>query len=1097
MDKLTEAEEKGKIRQIGDYKLEGKLGQGAMGIVFKATDVRINRPVALKVLSPTISQNERSVQRFFREARTAGRLQHPNIVKVYDMGQSPEGYFYLAMEFVEGESLARRIRTEKALDPRKATEVVLNVARGLQHAESVGMVHRDIKPENILIDKDGTPKIVDFGLAKTHEDPTVTQAGGVIGTPHYMSPEQAEGREGIDVRADIYSLGATYYHAVVGKTPFQGETVGVIMSKQINEPPPQAHEHNVMISKHISWVILKMMAKRVEDRYQTTAELIGDLEKLLRGESPDVSPRDQLATLAERRRKGAPARGAAAPRKTGVLAVMATAAGLLLIAGAVYILVRPGTKQEKTAISSANDLKPEKPLGTVDSDLRKKWGLPDLETREQDANSALKEAEAYATENPADFQGQIKRYQDLVSDFQGTNAANKAKEAMTVTQLRWDAEAKSAFDGLKQEADALVSKNEYSKAIAVWERFPKELANDAYAANVEKEKNGGRQAAEEAFGKLKEESRKLAEEGKFEAARDALKPALAFGIDTVTNEAETEIAELERRGEEEKGKVHEKAALALEDLVPKIRPLLEARDYPGALQALESQKQQQADLPVEAVKELQTFIDPLAKFWKAVEEGSMKLKKGEPFSVRGTKGTVLRCEGGKIVVDAGGAEVGRKLMDLNASEAISLAHKTLDQNSGDAQLQLALFLVSDKEAAVEAARQHFDAAAEKGTDVQPYQRVFEMLEQRAAEEAAEAKPKKGEKPGTESTAKTKTRTQAEIVAAIEAAGKSRPEWWAWVPMADYPRSLDLRWPKPSGGWDARQNVGQYLWSIVYQDPALWEGGAKLVHHVLELNKNDPEVRQRALLSLADMYANLLEDHARGAFYYRQAKGSGDVASYGLASLAYCYWKLGSKKLAAEVLSSIPKDPHLDCFIRLCADMGLQQKALDIASEVAKNGMPDIAYLAAGHACRRAGKYKQAADFYKKVLTLDRGEASNRFDRNRDFAEASLGTLKCFESLDISKLPDGAYRDSCTVFNSRVVVEVVLKGGKIAECKVLQSPPNSFRAVFLTTPRQIVEKNGIKTMDVYSPAPVMTDALLNAVAWALGQAEKSKEAREGE
>ena len=179
-----------KGQKIGGYQLDERIGKGGMGLVFKAKQTSTDRWVALKVLSPKLSKNQIYTSRFLREAQSAGKLNHANIVSAIDAGQA-DGYFYFAMELVEGETLKASIKRQGFLDERRALEITYYIAHGLEHAHLNGLIHRDIKPDNILLDNDGIPKLADFGLAKAPDDTTVTQAGTIIGTPDYISPEQA------------------------------------------------------------------------------------------------------------------------------------------------------------------------------------------------------------------------------------------------------------------------------------------------------------------------------------------------------------------------------------------------------------------------------------------------------------------------------------------------------------------------------------------------------------------------------------------------------------------------------------------------------------------------------------------------------------------------------------------------------------------------------------------------------------------------------------------------------------------------------------------------------------------------------------------
>jgi serine/threonine protein kinase len=275
-------------RRIGDFLLLKKLGQGAMGAVYLARQVSLQRDVALKVLPPELAEDQDFLERFRREAKAAARLNHPNIVMAYDVGVA-EGFHYIAMELVDGQDLEDELRNtaQHYLASAKILEIAESIARALQAAHRMGIVHRDIKPANILQSRDGVFKLADMGLAAVAGlDERLTMAGQAVGTPYYISPEQALGEAKIDVRADIYGLGATLYHLATGYLPFRGETAAEVMACHIRETLEPPSEAEPAVPKAISRLIEKMMAKLPEDRHQTPEELLDDIEGVKRGEVP-------------------------------------------------------------------------------------------------------------------------------------------------------------------------------------------------------------------------------------------------------------------------------------------------------------------------------------------------------------------------------------------------------------------------------------------------------------------------------------------------------------------------------------------------------------------------------------------------------------------------------------------------------------------------------------------------------------------------------------------------------------------------------------------------------------------------------------------
>ncbi len=285
-EQAEEAKKKEKTVVIGGYEVISRLGKGQMGAVYKARQVSLDRIVALKVLPTRLAGDKRYMQRFMREAKAAGRLNHPNIVTAVDFGES-DGLYYYAMDYVEGLNARDILEEEGKLGEDEALAITLQMARALQHAYENNIIHRDVKPENIMVDSEGRARLCDLGLAReANEDGALTQAGIVLGTPYYVSPEQAEGRRDLDTRSDIYSLGVTLYHMVTGHVPFRGNTGPAIMVKHITEKMPDPREFNPDLSNGTVHLIKKMTAKNREQRYQTPEELISDIERVVAGERP-------------------------------------------------------------------------------------------------------------------------------------------------------------------------------------------------------------------------------------------------------------------------------------------------------------------------------------------------------------------------------------------------------------------------------------------------------------------------------------------------------------------------------------------------------------------------------------------------------------------------------------------------------------------------------------------------------------------------------------------------------------------------------------------------------------------------------------------
>ena len=297
VEKITSAQKSGGIQQLGIYKLLKKLGEGGMGAVYLADDTVANRKVALKVLSKKAASDANFLDRFKREAKAAGTLKHTNIVRAYtarDTDVCEElGHFFYAMEYCDGKSVADLIKKEGFIPWDETLAIGIQVATGLQYAHERGIIHRDIKPDNIYLTTDGTAKILDMGLSKNiggdAAQASNTLEGQVLGTPHYISPEQAQGQKTIDGRADIYSLGATLYHMLTGKTMYEGATSANIIFKHVTDPVPNPQKVRSEIPDALFRLLQKMMAKQPNDRYRDCAALIAEMQLVREGNAPLTS----------------------------------------------------------------------------------------------------------------------------------------------------------------------------------------------------------------------------------------------------------------------------------------------------------------------------------------------------------------------------------------------------------------------------------------------------------------------------------------------------------------------------------------------------------------------------------------------------------------------------------------------------------------------------------------------------------------------------------------------------------------------------------------------------------------------------------------
>ena len=334
-----------------------------------------------------------------------------------------------------------------------------------------------------------------------------------------------------------------------------------------------------------------------------------------------------------------------------------------------------------------------------------------------------------------------------------------------------------------------------------------------------------------------------------------------------------------------------------------------------------------------------------------------------------------------------------------------------------------------------------------------------------------------------------TRTRAEVEALIRNVGSTSPEWWDSVEPR-YPKTLDLSWPlKPVGKWNAQKNVGQFIWDIINPNPGRWKEGVKLVHRLMISNKNDPTKLTRSMSTLGRMFHDLLEDWARAAFWWRMSASRG--GQYNPLGLAHCYWKLGNKSMAVEILSRYGRDyTRHGAIIKLWAEMAEFDKAIRLAEEKARTGMADVGYLTAGDVCRLGGDYKRALVYYQKALAASGTNGREKdFQHNVERARANIQAIKCFDALDLSQIPDGAYQAASLAYAGQLHVEVIVKGGRIESVRVAKHKERQFYSALTDTPKQIIDRQSVKGVDAVTGATMTSEAIINATAKALASGMK--------
>ena len=342
----------------------------------------------------------------------------------------------------------------------------------------------------------------------------------------------------------------------------------------------------------------------------------------------------------------------------------------------------------------------------------------------------------------------------------------------------------------------------------------------------------------------------------------------------------------------------------------------------------------------------------------------------------------------------------------------------------------------------------------------------------------------GKTPAGNATGSGVARTKAEVDALINKEGGSPPSWWDSVPL-NIPAGLDLTWQPPAkgAGWDASKVLSQYMWSTINENPSKWKEGVRLLHHVLTVNEKDPAKLKQTMNALATAYAELLDDWARAAFWWRKGGGGGHAGYSNQVGLARCYWKLGNKDMALEILAT-DKNVNGD-LIRCWGDLGETDKALQMAEPLLKSNF--TVAQAAGDVCRIAGLNSKALDYYQKAFAQ---LPANINQMVKDRLQGSIDAIKSADILmHLEKIPDGAYVATSIGYTGPVEVTVKMKGGKIDSCAVTMHHEKQYYSSIAEVPARIMQKQGIKGVDTTTGATITSESIINATAKAIVGAAK--------
>jgi len=700
-----------KVKQFGPYLVQKKIGEGGMGAVYLATDTRAGSPVALKVLSSALAKDSQYLQRFQREASMASALEHPNVVRCYGTGLE-QNIHYMALEYVDGGD-AMDLLEQGPVPEAEALEIAIQVADALGAAHERGIIHRDIKPHNILMTKDGMAKLADLGLARAEEDHSVTQTGIAIGTPHYMSPEQAQGEKGIDIRADLYALGATLYHMVCGKPPFSGATAVAVLAQHLDKQIPSPKQAVPELSDGVCHVIAKCMAKAPRDRYQAPGELLEDIRLVQRGEAPasealaaglstvqQEAIRRAAATVRDRRR--AAAKKSPAPIMVGAVAILTVA----LAIGFFTLRPKPGKSESSPQTG---------PKGATTSPAEPSGKQGPAETELSRLKAAYEDALAYAKANPEEYEKAIQQLSEVGSAAEGTKWAALAKGEAERTEATRRGAAEAALAALRQDIEQLAREGRFGDALRAATAFPENLRPGLSEGQLDELKNSVAESARQRLEALTAEAGKLVESGKFAEARKLYEQAKALGVEDLAAVAARkleELSELERAAEESRKQA---LAAAFEKFWRQYETHIKKKEFDESVALCKGGSPEGGITDLRAMlghdaKLLQTLFADFAR--------NLPQLKGKTIRIKGMTMTVSDVRDGKVFVKQGGAEMGWDPGNLDHDTILLVALASVDDPKSKARRKaLYAFHYGKSSDAVKALKD----AAQAGEDVSFYQ----------------------------------------------------------------------------------------------------------------------------------------------------------------------------------------------------------------------------------------------------------------------------------------------------------------------------------------------------------------------------------------
>ena len=689
-------------KTIGGFRILRRIGRGGMGAVYLAEQLSLHRNVALKSLRLGLHGHPEALERFRREAISGARINHPNIVQVYDITEIGDLPF-IVMEYVDGISLRRLLQSRGRVKVQRAVEIMKQVLAALARAHRAHVVHRDIKPENILIDRDGVVKVADFGLASVRRADGSHEEGPHFGTPAYVSPEHAMQRP-FDHRTDIYSAGATFYEMLTGRPPVDGKSAREVLARIGTEEVAPPAQVNAEVPAALSAIIMKMLALTPADRHASADAVLEAIEayehEAHAGGADPFAAVDWLEAFDSATHAGP---GEALATHT----TRASGSGGPLIAG-IVIAAALGVTVAILALVGREPVSPPAPVPPAATKPPVAAGRSALE-------AALEGAEEFAAKHPDQYRVIISNFERIRLKAKGTSYERLATDRVEVFRARWNRAAQEAFGAMTLRADNLAAQGKYKQAEDGLARFPASLLTEEWQKRLTDAADGYYKEGQALARRLANEAVESLRGGRLDEARQLYKRMEAIGYPFAQSAARTG---LEQVAGEEAERDREWAMMAEEKLPGILRAMAEAagkRRYAqagavadGAMRDAENKSiRRELGREKRAVREAESVL-------KAVFD-AMKKTPGSPFRVRGILGEFTAIRDGNVVIRTAAGELSQPVDEVPVREIIKLAERTLDLRKPPDLLRLTAFCAFEGE--FEKAGKYLDQARDLGARV--------------------------------------------------------------------------------------------------------------------------------------------------------------------------------------------------------------------------------------------------------------------------------------------------------------------------------------------------------------------------------------------